>query len=263
MPEPDTFDLDAAFEALEHDIAGLSRGPGAARAVSTARRRRRTSIGAAAAVALVALGGIVATQVVGTHDTTVEPVGRPSPAPFDNAALTKATKGWTGPWGDLTTPKSGALHKKTLDPHCLAKLPSAVAPGSTGSGGGIAVTPRVHEMTRSWLMLWGDDHPNAARQTYAALVPLFQACHQATPRHSYTWVDAQAQSWDVSDSQQLWVAQADDAVAIMWMGGSAGAVPDRIDRRVADALVAGLQSPASFPGHVAPGGASGSASPAG
>ena len=107
MPEPDTFDLDAAFDALERDIAGLSRGPGASRAVSTARRRRRTTIGAVAAVALVAIGGVALAQGVGSHETSIEPAATlPPPAPLDAAAMTRATEGWTTPWHVLTPENS-------------------------------------------------------------------------------------------------------------------------------------------------------------
>jgi hypothetical protein len=250
---PETFDLDEAFRALEHDISTRSLARGASAAIGTARRRRRTTVGGlAAAVALVVIGGVAVAQGVGTHSSSVEPAGLPSPAPYDNHSLSQATKGWTGDWTRLRAGNLAGLRKTALGPHCLAKMVSAIGrstPNSTRSGGGIAVSPGA-EVARSWLTGWSDDHSDAARSAYPALVSAFAACAQASPAHSYLWVDARARSWDVtgsaSQAQHLWVAQADDAVAILWMGGSAGAVPNRVDRRVAHALVAGLQSPASF-----------------
>lgn len=268
MPETDTFDLDAAFARLEHDIADSSSPRGAGVAIATARtRRRRRTIAAVAAVALVAVGGVALAGGLGSHDTTVEPAGLPSPAPYDNAALTQATKGWAGPWGDLTSDPL-SVDNQLLDPHCLAPLATAVsrsAPGSTRSGGGIAVTPGVQAIARSWLTGWSDDHPDAARAAYAALVPAFASCAQASPAHSYAWVDAQAESWDVTGSgpgtQHLWVAEADDALAVVSIISPGGPVPGDVDRRVAEALVAGLQSPASFTGGQVGGGTSASSSP--
>jgi hypothetical protein len=56
-----------------------------------------------------------------------------------------------------------------------------------------------------------------------------------------------------------------DGVAIVSIVGSAGPVPADVDQRVTEALVAGLQSPASFTGgrERAPESTSGSASPRG
>jgi len=139
MPEPDTFDLDAAFHALERDIAGLSRGHGAARAVATARRRRRTAIGAAAAVALVAIGaGALATTDVGNHaepaTSTVDRSDRPVPAPaaLDTASLGQATAGWAGPWDNLDM---NANPGRTLNPSCLINNDQSGSESISGSSG--------------------------------------------------------------------------------------------------------------------------------
>lgn len=135
MPEHDTFDLDAAFDALERDIAGLSRGPGAARAVSTARRRRRTRIGAVAAAAVVAIGGIVLVQSGGSHDTSIQPAATlPPPAPIDAAAMTQSTQGWTTPWHVLTPENSSSSDMlAALTPSCRSVMPHTGV-RSTGSG---------------------------------------------------------------------------------------------------------------------------------
>jgi hypothetical protein len=102
MPEHDTYDLDAAFRDLEHDIGDRSRPAGAAAAISTARRRRLTAIGGIAAGLALVVGGVVATQGLATRDSTIGPTGRPSVAPLDATHLTEATSGWVPAWTGRT-----------------------------------------------------------------------------------------------------------------------------------------------------------------
>ena len=105
---PETFDLDQALDDLARDVATRSRPAGADRAVSTARRRR-TSLGAVAAVAVVSVGGLVLSQLGGGSpapepggppgNVTVAPSrpGRPDPGPSTQTSSTRpSTAGANG-----------------------------------------------------------------------------------------------------------------------------------------------------------------------
>ena len=173
MPEPDTFDLDAAFDALERDIAGLSRGPGAARAVSTARRRRRTTIGAAAAVAVLGAGGAVVGHGLG-QDRAVEPAGRPlpTPAPLSVQGLDDATRGWTGSWQHYTDANKKDLRNQG-DVGCSFLVHDQNVAQPTRNGSGIFLTTDGSQ-TIVWRI--GIRGTQAATQEYDATVAALDAC---------------------------------------------------------------------------------------
>ncbi len=104
MPEHDTFDLDAAFAALEQNIAGLSSPRDAGAAIATARRRRRTAIGGAFVGLALVIGAVVAGQGIASRNESVGPAQLPTPALFDAPALSAATEGWVSHWGYLSKP---------------------------------------------------------------------------------------------------------------------------------------------------------------
>lgn len=251
MPEHDTFDLDAAFRDLEHDIAGISSPRGAGAAIATARRRRRTTIGAVAAAAVLVVGAVAVGQGIATRSTSVGPAQLPPPAPFDAQALSAATRGWVADWHSLTTPGEISL-KGDQGPHCLAALADDVDkpgdPGPDGSGGGVFAS-RSGAASLSWLTAWGDNHPDASTIAYAAVVASFDGCATASPDRQYTWEGGVGRSWTITFGQQvqhIWVARTDRALGVLWGRAPIGAVPDDVDRQVMSALVAGLQSPKSF-----------------
>jgi len=104
----DLFDLDEALETLTHDVASRGAGPGAATAIGSARRRRRTTIGAVVAVAALAVGGVTIAQLGSEEPHGAEVVDNagaralPDPAPLDASSLSEATAGWTTTWSSLT-----------------------------------------------------------------------------------------------------------------------------------------------------------------
>lgn len=173
MPEHDTFDLDAAFDALERDIAGLSRGPGAARAVSTARRRRRTRIGAVAAVAVLLVGGVVVGNELG-HDRAVEPAGRPlpTPAPLSVQGLDNATHGWSGSWHTYTDADKKYISNQGSG-ECGFLVKDQFVAQPTRNGAGIFLTTGGAQ-TVVWRI--GIRGTQAATQEYHATVAAFEAC---------------------------------------------------------------------------------------
>jgi hypothetical protein len=90
MPD---FDLDEASDILKWEVAEQTTSPGARTAIRQSHRRRAT-IGAATAAALVAIGGVVLSLTEG--DDQVLPAGPdttlPDPAPLDATALDAATR---------------------------------------------------------------------------------------------------------------------------------------------------------------------------
>jgi hypothetical protein len=243
MPEPDTFDLDAAFARLERDIAGLSHGPGAARAVSTARRRRRTTIGAAAAVALVAIGaGTLATTQVGDHaepaTSTVDRSDRPVPAPavLDAASLGRATAGWAGPWNNLDM---NANPGRTLNPSCRINNDQSWSESISG-GSGFFQTGDGHSVDFGAIR-WND----GARAQVSATLKLFQACPGAHTTEvtyaddSHVWfVELPSMTGGLT---QTGIAVRGHDVLELAIAPTAG-LPDEVQVRLADAMVAALES---------------------
>jgi hypothetical protein len=251
MPEHDTFDLDAAFARLEQDIAGISAPRGAGAAIATARRRRRTAIGGAVAGLALVVGTLAVSQGIASRNESIGPAQLPSPAPLDAAALSAATEGWVSDWGPVDTPgqfKNRGAH----GPRCLGAMGKDFdkpAAQSTGAGGAGLLVGRGGESMSSFAQ-WSADHPNASRMVYAAVVASVDACPQVTSDRQYLWEGAQAHSWTIrvggQETQQLWMARADNAVGFLWIGGSAGRAPEDVVQRVASAFVAGLEDPKSF-----------------
>ena len=136
---PETFDLDRALDDLARDVATRSRPAGADRAVTTARRRR-TSLGAVAAVAVLSVGGLVLSQLGGGSpapqpggppgNVTVapEPTRPTGPGTLDADVLNEAFDGW-GEW--TQNGGSGAPN-----PYCLGLTPQDPLSGSSNYFGG-------------------------------------------------------------------------------------------------------------------------------
>lgn len=251
MPEHDTFDLDAAFRAMEQDIAGISSPRGAGAAIAIARRRRRTAIGGAAAGLALVVGAAAVGQVIASRSTSVGPAQLPPPAALDAQALGAATRGWVADWHSLTKPGDVSLRGDKA-PRCLAALADAFdepgAPGPVG-GGGDALASRSGAASLSWLSEWGADHPDASTVAYTAVVASIDGCAQASADRAYTWDGGVGRSWTISFGEQVqhvWVARTHRALGVLWGRSPSGAVPDEVDQRVASALVAGLQSSQSF-----------------
>lgn len=101
MPEHDDLDtrldprLDRAFAALTDDLS-RSSGPGAAAAISTARRHRRTRVGAVALAAVVALAGGLALPDLRSSDDGIAAGG--GSTRLDASAVERVTDGWIEGW---------------------------------------------------------------------------------------------------------------------------------------------------------------------
>jgi hypothetical protein len=252
MPEHDTFDLDAAFAALEQDLAGITSPRGAGAAIATARRRRRTTVGAIAAGAVLVVGAAAVGQGIASRDTSVGPAELPPPSPFDASALTAATQGWAADWHSPATPGEVSFQGPDA-PRCLAAMADDFdtpgTPGPVAGGGGLLVS-QGGEASMTTLAQWGADRPDASIVGYGAVIASVDGCAHATADREFTWDGGQGRSWTITvggqKTQHMWVVRTDRALGVLWTGGSAGPVPDDVDQQVASALVAGLQSSKSF-----------------
>jgi hypothetical protein len=117
-------------------------GPGARAAIRQASRRRAT-LGASAAVALLAIGGVVLSQA--PSDDQLLPAGPdttlPEPAPLDAAALDAATSGWVSGWRAPTEADGPALAGSSQEIACLGSMYREDSlPEPSRSGGGLLVT---------------------------------------------------------------------------------------------------------------------------
>jgi len=249
MPEHDTFDLDAAFAALERDIARISRARGADQAVSAADRRRRTAIGAAAAaVALIVVGGVAVGQGLGRNGNAVSPAdGIPAPRPIDAASLTDATTGWTPAW-KVTGGSKEELVSAAVPAECLgqvvgAAIPEPILTGEQGLLAGQAVAfIDVADFGQD------DAQAQSAWQAYSNAAA---SCADARQTADYTSGSAQVIRYTITPgapatAQYVWLARVEGQMGVAWIGNAAEPMPDNVGDRVTTALLVGVLSPGSY-----------------
>jgi hypothetical protein len=242
MPEHDTFDLDAAFRHLDHDVAGLSSPRGAAAAVSAARRRRRTTItGAVAGLALV-VGAVTAVQGVVTDHDTIGPADLPSPAPLDATHLTAATSGWTPAWTGKTR-RARQLIEQTFGGPCTWRV----------KGDPSAMTYLGDQQDDAALisMSRGTSGSGAARNAWQLLARDMGACPEATLMTSTDAGRAHVRLYRVTQGEQLppsytWVVSTGEGVGLLTIMRVATPPPTTTQRAVGRALLAAVQDPASY-----------------
>jgi hypothetical protein len=267
MPEHETFDLDAAFRALEHDIAGASSPRGAGAAIATARRRRRTTVGAIAAVAVLAVGGVVIAQGARSTDHAVAPSDQPLPSPsaLSVDALDQASAGWMSDW---TRPSRHAANRalSLLGPlTCIAArdgqgvLDNAESTGhSVFASGSDGVDVVVGEKVSS---------QNAAKAQEQMQALVDTCAPGATAQRAYT--DGSSATYSQVDEGRrgdffIWTARQGDRIGLMVATGAAHPPSDSSVARMADLLVGALQVDSTVTGDQLSGGsASASASGSG
>lgn len=247
MPEHDTFDLDAAFARLEQDIAGVSSPRGAGLAVTTARRRRRTTVGAIAAVTVLAVGGVAIAQGAG-HDESVSPTHQlPAPALLDGPHLSAATAGWTPAWEPGTQQAKETLDQ-TFGGACFAGVPGVptgqIAIHSFGNSHGdlaVAVMSDFGSRTTAANAGWRRLNRQLDTCSGAQRISSFGDPSQARER-TYRVVPTENES----APQYVWIVSTGKAIGLLKILDQSDALPASNDRPVADALLAALQDPASF-----------------
>jgi hypothetical protein len=240
MPEHETFDLDAAFARLERDVAGITIGRGAQGAVSTARRRRRTTLGAVVAVGVLTLGGVVAGHEMG-QDRTVGPADRlPAPAPLTAERLSSATEGWTPAWEANT----GAAQRKlqlTSGGDCFPSFTGGQANGYTLFGNAhddLAVTS-TSDFT-------GDRRGEPV--VWRRMVSDMQGCAGVQEVSSFTGpsgVTGHTYQVRAADSESapeyVWIVSTGQGIGVLKILGQSDPLPSVQDTAVADALVAAVE----------------------
>jgi hypothetical protein len=240
MPEHETFDLDAAFARLERDVAGLSRGRGAADAVSTARRRRRTTSAAIAAVAILVVGGAVAGHSLG-HDHAVGPADRvPAPAPLTAEALTSATEGWTPAW---VKNSAAAVRKmqETFGGDCFPAI-------SGGQADGITVFGNSHDDLAVTTTSDFSGDLTGEPVVWRRIMSSMQGCRGAREVSSFAGPSGVAgHTYQVraadSDSapEYVWIVSTGQGIGVLKVLGQSDPLPAAHDTAVADALVADVE----------------------
>jgi hypothetical protein len=244
MPDHDLFDLDDAFSSLERDIASVSSPRGAGQAVSSARRRRRTTYGAVAAVGVLAVCAVAIGQGVGGRSGAVAPSKEPLPpaTPLTAGALSAATAGWVDGWGKPST------QARTLDSvtcfanHNNGALDQATRGGETVYGAGSTEIAYVVGLELP------ADKLEAAR---AAVTASAEGC-KPTAESTTTYADGstvtfyQLPAMSGSGDVELWTAQYDDRLAIGLLGGTTNEPPADVVDRVDALLVGALQVDSTF-----------------
>jgi hypothetical protein len=245
MPEHDLFDLDDAFSSLERDIATISSPRGAGRAVGAARRRRRTTYGSIAAVAVLAVAGVVIGQGLGGHDGAVGPSDQPlpPPTPLSAMAFSAATAGWVDGWGQPDASQSKALSSI----NCL------------DSGGN---TPALDQASKTGGDLYGTgssiayvlglqfkaDNIDAATAEITASVA---QCHPSATTTA-TYADGSQVRFYVlpgaggGSDVELWTGQLGDRLGLAVVGGAADTPSPETAGRVGDLLMGALQVDGTF-----------------
>lgn len=247
MPEHDTFDLDAAFSRLEQDVAGLSRPRGAAAAISTARRRRRTTIGSAVAGLALVVGAVaVVTVGFGRHQDAVTPVDHlPAPARFDGAHLTPATSGWTPAWGPETSAVRDEI-AQTFGGYCWADIrgggrAALTALASTSTTGALAAMSDFGARSAEAGTSWRYVERQLARCPQATLVSSF---HIPSGGAGHTYRIAPNAS--ETSPEYVWIVTTGHQVGELKIFGQRDPLPPANDPQVARFFLAALQHPASY-----------------
>lgn len=227
--------LDRAFASLTRDLAH-SPGPGAAAAMSTARTRRRTKIGAVALATLVVVGGgLTVPRLVFPEDGVAAYGGS---APLDSSALERATDGWLTGWEEWSehSPKGGGGYTMPAcfsDDDLATKQPQVGGGLSRFLGSGFALGIAVLA-----------EYPDAATAERAQS-EAYATCRGATTipvdgvqvRHY-----AEAPSGTDTSLTDVWTAQIGAQRLTLEIAGRAGTAPAPAIERVAEALVAGLRA---------------------
>jgi hypothetical protein len=255
MPDHDLYDdqgaLDAAFALLEQDVTTLSTAPGAGAAVARARRRRRTRVGAVAAAAVLAVGGVAVAQGVGHHSAALEPTSSlPTPGPLDAAALTEATRGWTGAWDTSTPSESHLIDGPVL--HCLDKAPAANDANDSAQPARTSGNAYFNAGDAASLLVMVDagDKTTEADTLWTGLTTTVGQCGNATVSGQRAWDGGEAVSYALTSpsgkTEYLWIARTGSTFGMIWVAKAPAPVPARNDTALMTALVSALQWPASY-----------------
>ena len=244
MPDLDTFDLDAAFRGLEQDIAGISSPRGSGLAVATARRRRRATVGAVAAMAVIAAGAVAAGHGFDSRDSVAPSDQLPAPAALDGAHLSAATHGWTPAWTEGTQ-RAKLREAQTFGGDCFGPSP--------GGRAGIVVLGNSHDDLAVAAMSDYGDRSAGRERDWNRVEQSVSRCSGATLVSSFSEPSgAEGHTYRIAPvgvetaPEYLWIVSTGTGIGVLKILGQSGSLPAANDRPVADALLAAVQLPASY-----------------
>jgi hypothetical protein len=246
MPDHDLFDLDGAFASLERDIATISSPRGAGHAVATARRRRRTTYGAVAAVAVLAVGGVAIGQGLGGRDGSIGPSEQPlpPPTPLSAVAFSTATAGWVDGWGKPTDAQGSSLDSIS----CLSKGPDVRAlNASTRQGGAL-----YGAGSSSIAYVLGLEYPADKVDAAAAAIAAAAANCEPTVTSTSNYVGgSQVTYYQIPGTNglgdiELWTAQLGTRLGLGVIGGTSDTPSPEVVNRMDDLVIGALQVDSTF-----------------
>lgn len=248
--------LDRAFAALTADLAH-SPAPGAAAAITTARRHRRNRVGAVALAAVVALGGGLTLPGVVSPDDGVAAGG--GSAQLDSVALQRATRGWIDGWQDrLAYSGNGNAGYVAASCSYVASTKGEPAPDPLAVGRSRFVAMPDQSLGLLTIEVYGGPDEAASSQELSSPPPGtcgstdeldvdgVRVRHDSMPRE----VDDRPWLYDI------WSARIGSDRAQLLIASTTTGADDDAARAVAEALVAGLRDGGTQTGDsvVTPGG---------
>ena len=251
MPEhtPETFDLDSAFDTLTTDVRVGTASRGAEHAIGAARRRR-TTIGAAAAVALIAIGGVVFSQLGGSDK--LSPAGEltvPSPAALDAAAMNAATSEWVSGWHVAGQADTTVLEALDSEIGCFTDANGGESPDPKRVGNNLMVAGG-EQVSFSVFADYGQDS-TAAGASLSEITAQFRQCAGTITSAGWYGDRGSVGFFDVTSSgsrasQQAWVARLDNRIGILMVVGAQGEPSTESISALGAAIMAALQDDASY-----------------
>ncbi|GAB3852805.1 hypothetical protein GCM10028801_04370 [Nocardioides maradonensis] len=236
---PDLFDIDRAFDALTHDVATRTHAPGAERVTQTARRRRTTRlVGAVAALAVIAGGGVGLIEHRSTH-AVVDPAGDlPAPAPLSVGVLDAVTTGWISGWTEPTSIKDVPHDLNAAGDDCMTSLLGNERDSDVASYGASAfLSGHSIAFSRGMAMKTAA----SAQHLMAAASPSSACTDVRTTEPAADTELVTARASDANGHALFAVARWHERLAFLGISDPANADPEAVRAALGDALLAAIQ----------------------
>jgi hypothetical protein len=248
MSDRDTLDLEAELRHLSAQVDAHSRPIGAARAVTTARRRRAARIGGAVAAGLVVIVGATSwgvlqlpTPVPVTASPSLTPVQAPTrPVPLTAGRLQAATEGWVNSW------QRGASQVPTALPCANRSLIEPEPVGITtdyrnGQTRGATHTVTVYSSVNTAYQAYMLTHASVDACPAVQADRLSYGFNDAAPGpNAENFVEVAVLSWQDGGSEgTVWIATSGNKTSVLIVAGVTDP-PEPVTERIAEAVAADL-----------------------
>ena len=208
------------------------------------------TFGAAAAVAVLAVGAVALGQGMGGRSSSIGPSEQPlpPPTPLSAEAFSTATAGWVDGWGQPTNTQTNSLDSIS----CLQNGNSDPLNQATKTGGaiyGAGSTEVVYVV--------GLEFPAGKVDAASAAMAASTAGCKPTVTSTTTYADGsqvtfyQLPAKSGTGDIELWTAQFGDRLGLAILGGTANEPPADIVDQVDDLLIGALQVDSTFTGNQA------------